>query len=166
MPHSCAGAQFLNVIESVFSGMARAIIHNSDYPSLDAGRLPSTGISRTEMSIFGNIPSERGERFGDRNELRVRSRKATTARIHSTDERLRSLTESSRPCAPESAHGKVGRRTSNRQVSLRQDYDQRGWMWLVEEQRAGHYSAGGAPKGAGHTQCVSQDQTHGPNEVV
>lgn len=29
-----AGAQFLNVIESVFSGMARAIIHNSDYPSV------------------------------------------------------------------------------------------------------------------------------------
>jgi transposase len=28
-----AGAQFLNVIESVFSGMARAIIHNSDYTS-------------------------------------------------------------------------------------------------------------------------------------
>lgn len=31
---SCA--QFLNVIESVFSGMARAIIHNSDYDSLAA----------------------------------------------------------------------------------------------------------------------------------
>jgi len=29
-----ACAQFLNVIESVFSGMARAIIHNSDYPSV------------------------------------------------------------------------------------------------------------------------------------
>ena len=29
-----AGAQFLNVIESVFSGMSRAIIHNSDYASL------------------------------------------------------------------------------------------------------------------------------------
>jgi len=29
-----AGSQFLNVIESVFSGMARAIIHNSDYSSL------------------------------------------------------------------------------------------------------------------------------------
>jgi len=28
-----AGAQFLNVIESVFSGMARAIIHNSNYSS-------------------------------------------------------------------------------------------------------------------------------------
>jgi hypothetical protein len=30
-----AGAQFLNVIESIFSGMARAIIHNSDYKSTD-----------------------------------------------------------------------------------------------------------------------------------
>lgn len=29
-------AQFLNVIESVFSGMARAIIHNSNYPSTKA----------------------------------------------------------------------------------------------------------------------------------
>jgi transposase len=33
-----AGAQFLNVIESVFSGMARAIIHNSDYPSAELAR--------------------------------------------------------------------------------------------------------------------------------
>ena len=31
-----SSSQFLNVIESVFSGMARAIIHNSDYPSVDA----------------------------------------------------------------------------------------------------------------------------------
>ena len=31
-----SGAQFLNVIESVFSGMARAIIHNSELP--DCGR--------------------------------------------------------------------------------------------------------------------------------
>jgi transposase len=30
-----SGAQFLNVIESVFSGMARAIIHNSDYATSD-----------------------------------------------------------------------------------------------------------------------------------
>jgi len=29
-----AGAQFLNVIESVFSGMARAIIHNSNYATV------------------------------------------------------------------------------------------------------------------------------------
>jgi transposase len=30
-----SSAQFLNVIESVFSGMAKAILHNSDYPSAD-----------------------------------------------------------------------------------------------------------------------------------
>jgi transposase len=30
-----AGSQFLNVVESVFSGMARAIIHNSDYASVE-----------------------------------------------------------------------------------------------------------------------------------
>lgn len=34
-----SSAQFLNVIESVFSGMARAIIHSSDYPSVEAARL-------------------------------------------------------------------------------------------------------------------------------
>jgi hypothetical protein len=34
-----SGAQFLNVIESIFSGMARAIIHNSNYASLDAAKL-------------------------------------------------------------------------------------------------------------------------------
>jgi hypothetical protein len=28
-------AQFLNVIESVFSGMARAVLHNSDYATLE-----------------------------------------------------------------------------------------------------------------------------------
>jgi hypothetical protein len=32
------GAQFLNVIESVFSGMARAIIHNSNYESPEAAK--------------------------------------------------------------------------------------------------------------------------------
>jgi hypothetical protein len=30
-----SGAQFLNVIESVFSGMARAILHNSNYGNLE-----------------------------------------------------------------------------------------------------------------------------------
>ena len=30
-----SGAQFLNVIESVFSGMSKAILHNSDYGSVE-----------------------------------------------------------------------------------------------------------------------------------
>jgi len=38
-----SSAQFLNVIESVFSGMAKAILHNSDYPSTDDCR---TAIDR------------------------------------------------------------------------------------------------------------------------
>src|SRR5690606_3560247 len=38
-----AGAQFLNVIESIFSGMAKAIIHNSNYPSVDAVRIAIDG---------------------------------------------------------------------------------------------------------------------------
>ena len=38
-----ASAQFLNVIESVFSGMARAIIHSSDYQSVKAAQ---TAIDR------------------------------------------------------------------------------------------------------------------------
>src|ERR1700722_601633 len=33
-----ARAQFLNVIEAVFSGMSRAIIHNSDYQSVDEAK--------------------------------------------------------------------------------------------------------------------------------
>jgi hypothetical protein len=33
-----AGAQSPNVIESVFSGMAKGIIHNSDYPSAEAAK--------------------------------------------------------------------------------------------------------------------------------
>ena len=38
-----ARAQFLNVIESIFSGMARAIIHNSDYKSMNDAK---TAINR------------------------------------------------------------------------------------------------------------------------
>ena len=33
-----AGAQFLNIIESIFSGMSRAIIHSSDYPCVEAAQ--------------------------------------------------------------------------------------------------------------------------------
>ena len=33
-----SGAQFLNVIESVFSGMSRAIIHHSNYSSIEAAK--------------------------------------------------------------------------------------------------------------------------------
>jgi hypothetical protein len=34
-----ARARFLNVIESIFSGMSRAIIHNSNYQSVDEAKI-------------------------------------------------------------------------------------------------------------------------------
>ena len=49
---SCA--QFLNVIESVFSGMARAIIHNSDYQS-----------TKECMTAIDRYFSERNQHFRD-----------------------------------------------------------------------------------------------------
>ncbi len=53
-----AGAQFLNVIESVFSGMARAIIHNSNYSCVDDAK---AAIDRyfTERNQFFRVHPKR-----------------------------------------------------------------------------------------------------------
>ena len=52
-----AGSQFLNVIESVFSGMARAIIHNSNYPSLADAKTASAPPLRVDALVkrFGPV---------------------------------------------------------------------------------------------------------------
>ncbi len=47
-----AGAQFLNVIESVFSGFARSVVHNSDYKSIDEAK-----------AAFDRYFAERNEQF-------------------------------------------------------------------------------------------------------
>ena len=47
-----AGAQFLNVIESVFSGFARSVVHNSDYKSVDEAK-----------DAFDRYFAERNEQF-------------------------------------------------------------------------------------------------------
>jgi hypothetical protein len=54
------GAQFLNVIESVFSGMARAIIHNSDYGSIEAAKERSTAITLNGTNTFRRAPKRAG----------------------------------------------------------------------------------------------------------
>lgn len=59
-----AGAQFLNVIESVFSGMARAIIHNSDYRSVDEAKQQSIGTSPSETRFFGSTPDAQVKESG------------------------------------------------------------------------------------------------------
>ena len=53
-----ASAQFLNVIESVFSGMAKAIIHNSNYKSVEEAK---TAIDRyfNERNYYFQINPKR-----------------------------------------------------------------------------------------------------------
>jgi hypothetical protein len=46
-----ASAQFLNVIELIFSGMARAIIHNSNYQSKMNVNWLLTNTLKSEMNI-------------------------------------------------------------------------------------------------------------------
>jgi transposase len=58
-----AGAQFLNVIESVFSGMARAIIHNSDYASLEAAKQAIDKHFTTRNDSFREHPKRAGRKI-------------------------------------------------------------------------------------------------------
>ena len=61
---SCA--QFLNVIESVFSGMARAIIHNSDFPSLEAAQDAIDKYFAERNEQFAKHPKRAGQKIWGR----------------------------------------------------------------------------------------------------
>ena len=58
---SCA--QFLNVIEAVFSGMARAIIHNSDYASVDAAKAAIDRYFAERNGHFQKHPRRAGKKL-------------------------------------------------------------------------------------------------------
>ncbi|WP_224770907.1 IS630 family transposase [Pseudomonas sp. FEN] len=58
-----ASAQFLNVIESVFSGMARAIIHNSDYSSVDAAKLAIDRYFEERNRYYADNPKPAGNKI-------------------------------------------------------------------------------------------------------
>jgi transposase-like protein/transposase len=59
-------AQFLNVIESVFSGMARAIIHNSDYQSIEEAIAAIDRYFQERNEHFLNNPKKAGKKlWGD-----------------------------------------------------------------------------------------------------
>ena len=61
-----ASAQFLNIIESVFSGMARAVIHNSDYQSVDKCKEAIDLYFRERNKIFTENPKRAGKKiWGD-----------------------------------------------------------------------------------------------------
>jgi transposase len=55
-----AGAQFLNVVESVFSGMARAIIANSNYQSVDEARAAIERYVQERNEKFRCTPKRAG----------------------------------------------------------------------------------------------------------
>jgi hypothetical protein len=59
-----ARAQFLNVIESIFSGMARAIIHNSDYKCVDDAKLAIDRYFSQRNRYFRTLPSGQETRSG------------------------------------------------------------------------------------------------------
>ncbi len=58
-----ACAQFLNVIESVFSGMARAIIHNSDYSSVEAAAEAIDRHFKERNEYFSTHPKRAGQKI-------------------------------------------------------------------------------------------------------
>jgi len=58
-----ACAQFLNVIESVFSGMARAIIHNSDYSSADVCKAAIDRYFAERNQHFREHPKRAGNKL-------------------------------------------------------------------------------------------------------
>jgi hypothetical protein len=58
-----ARAQFLNVIESVFSGMARAIIHNSDYQSVEEAMQAIDRYFAERNQYFKENPKRAGNKI-------------------------------------------------------------------------------------------------------
>jgi hypothetical protein len=65
-----SGAQFLNVIESVFSGMARAIIHSSDYKTLDDAKTAINRYFEKRNAHFLQYPRRAGNKiWGKEREL-------------------------------------------------------------------------------------------------
>ena len=58
-----SSAQFLNVIESVFSGMARAIIHNSDYQTADYCKAAISRYFEERNNQFKKHPKRAGKKI-------------------------------------------------------------------------------------------------------
>ncbi|SDD96371.1 DDE superfamily endonuclease [Mucilaginibacter pineti] len=58
-----ARTQYLNVIESVFGGLARTVIHNSDYSSVDDCQQAITGYFKTRNQHFQENPIRAGKKI-------------------------------------------------------------------------------------------------------
>ena len=58
-----ASAQFLNVIESVFSGLARAVIHNSNFESVEECKRAIDSYFNDRNTYFLNHPKRAGDKI-------------------------------------------------------------------------------------------------------
>ena len=58
-----SSAQYLNVIESVFSGMAKAIIHNSDYQSVEEAMAAIDRYFLERNDYFQKNPKKAGNKI-------------------------------------------------------------------------------------------------------
>ena len=60
-----SSAQFLNVIEAVFSAMKRAVIHNSDYQSEEEMKTTISTHFRERNEFFKHNPARAGKKIWD-----------------------------------------------------------------------------------------------------
>ena len=79
VPLPCC-AQFLNVIESVFSGMARAVIHNSDYPSVDACKMARDRHFEERNRHFKKNPRRAGNKIWGKERVEARFSEANNCK--------------------------------------------------------------------------------------
>ena len=80
-----SGAQFLNVIESVFSGMARSIIHNSDYKTLEEAKAAIDRYFADRNAHFLQHPRRAGKKIWVRSGNPLHFLTRITARIRVID---------------------------------------------------------------------------------
>ena len=90
-----ARAQFLNVIESIFSGMARAIIHNSNYRSERKPRARSIATLMNGIAISVNTRAAPARKSGARSVCRLSSLRGIAAKTRDSGKRLGSNVPSS-----------------------------------------------------------------------
>jgi len=86
-----SGAQFLNVIESVFSGMSKAILHNSDYGSVEECKEAIDRYFRERNCAFLEHPRRAGNKIWGKERYSLFSGKKIIARTQTGDSRCGSF---------------------------------------------------------------------------
>jgi transposase len=66
-----SNAQFLNVIESVISGLRKAVIHNSDYPSREQMQEAISRYFKERNAYFKENPKKAGNKIWDKEILKI-----------------------------------------------------------------------------------------------